>query len=60
MLYVQIPSAFRSSWGLQSNPGLMGRQIDVTGTLSAYFSRPGLTSSSAFAFAGGGGDPGWR
>jgi len=58
MLYVQIPSTFRSSWGLQSNPGLMGSQIDVTGTLSAYFSRPGLTSSSAFAFAGGGGDPG--
>ncbi len=53
MLYVQIPSAFRSAWGLKTNPGLLGRQIDVTGTLSAYFSRPGLTSSSAFAFAGG-------
>ena len=53
MLYVQIPSAFRSAWGLRSNPSLMGRQIDVTGRLSAYFSRPGLTSSTAFAFAGG-------
>ncbi|WP_284537127.1 endonuclease [Nocardioides sp. T2.26MG-1] len=53
MVYVQVPSAFRSAWGLRSNPGLMGRQIDVTGTLAAYFSRPGLTSSTAFAFAGG-------
>jgi endonuclease I len=35
----------------------MGRQIDVTGTLAAYFSRPGLTSSTAFAHAGGGGEP---
>ncbi|HEY0950394.1 endonuclease [Nocardioides sp.] len=53
MLYVQIPSAFRSAWGLRSNPSLMGRQIDVTGRLAAYFSRPGLTSSTAFAFASG-------
>ncbi|KRF39542.1 endonuclease [Terrabacter sp. Soil810] len=52
MLYVQIPSAFRSSWGLQSNPSLMGRQLDVTGALSAYFSHPGMTSTSAFAFSG--------
>jgi len=58
MLYVQIPSAFRSAWGLKTNPGLIGRKIDVTGTLAAYFSRPGLTSSTAFAFADSGGDPG--
>ena len=52
MLYVQIPSAFRSSWGLRSNPSLMGRQLDVTGALAAYFSHPGMTSTSAFAFSG--------
>ena len=52
MLYVQIPSAFRSSWGLKSNPSLMGRQVDVTGALAAYFSHPGMTSTSAFAFSG--------
>ncbi len=46
MLYVQIPSAFRSAWGLQSNPSLMGRQLDVTGALSAYFSHPGMTSTT--------------
>ncbi len=57
MLYVQIPSAFRSQWGLKTNPGLMGRQIDVTGSLSAYFSHPGMTGTSAFAFAGGTTDP---
>ncbi len=54
MLYVQIPSAFRAQWGLRTNPSLMGKQIDVTGALSAYFSHPGMTSTSAFALAGGG------
>ena len=53
MLYVQISSAFRSQWGLKSNPSLMGARLDITGQLSAYFSRPGLTSSSAFARADG-------
>ncbi|MFD5827802.1 endonuclease [Lentzea sp. NPDC060358] len=52
MVYVQIPSAFRAQWGMRSNPSLLGRQIDVTGALSAYFSHAGLTSSTAFAFAG--------
>jgi endonuclease I len=52
MIYVQIPSAFRASWGLRTNPSLMGKQIDVTGSLSAYFSHAGMTSSTAFAFAG--------
>ena len=53
MLYVQIPSAFRAQWGLKTNPTLMGKQIDVTGALAAYFSHPGMTSASAFALAGG-------
>lgn len=54
MLYVQIPAAFRAQWGLRTNPSLMGKQIDVTGALSAYFSHPGMTNTSAFALAGGG------
>ena len=54
MLYVQIPSAFRAQWGLRSNPSLMGKQVDVTGALSAYFSHPGMTGTSAFALSGGG------
>lgn len=52
MIYVQIPTSFRASWGLRSNPSLLGKQIDVTGTLGAYFSHAGLTSPTAFAFAG--------
>lgn len=55
MLYVQIPSAFRASYGLRSNPGLLGRKITVTGTLTAYFSHPGL--KNATAFGGGASDP---
>ena len=53
MVYVQITSGFRATYGLQSNPSLKGQQLDVTGTLSAYFSHPGLTSTTAFAKAGG-------
>ena len=53
MVYVQITSSFRSTYGLQTNPSLKGQQLDVTGTLSAYFSHPGLTSTTAFAKAGG-------
>ena len=55
MLYVQIPAAFRASYGLRSNPGLRGKQLSVTGTLSAYFSHAGL--KNATAFTGGGTDP---
>lgn len=57
MLYVQIPSASRSAWGLKTNPSLLGKKIDVTGSLAAYFSRPGLTSATAFALAGTDPDP---
>lgn len=48
MIYVQIPSSFRTSFGLKSNPELLGEKIKVTGTLSAYFSHPGLKSATAF------------
>ncbi|MCR3748772.1 endonuclease [Lentzea californiensis] len=51
MVYVQIPSSFRAAWGMRTNPSLLGKQIDVTGSLSAYFSHAGLTSATAFAFA---------
>ncbi|QYJ02723.1 endonuclease [Nocardioides panacisoli] len=59
MLYVQVSSGFRADWGLQSNPGLLGEQVEVTGTLTPYFSpHPGLKSPSAFAMGDGGSDPG--
>ncbi len=58
MVYVQIPSSYRSSFGLQSNPGLMGEKIRVTGSLTAYFSHPGVKSTSAFeSMEGGEADP---
>jgi endonuclease I len=44
MLYVQITASFRASFGLLSNPGRMRTKITVTGTLTAYFSHPGLKS----------------
>jgi endonuclease I len=47
MLYVQVTSAYRSTFGLLSNPSLIGRQITVTGTLTAYFTHPGLKSPTA-------------
>ncbi|MDI6102161.1 endonuclease [Actinoplanes sp. NEAU-A12] len=47
MLYVQITSSYRSSFGLLSNPSLIGKQLTVTGTLTAYFSHPGLKSPAA-------------
>jgi endonuclease I len=55
MVYVQVPAAFRSTYGLRTNPGLKGQQIDVTGTLTAYFSHSGLKNGTAFAPAGSGG-----
>lgn len=62
MVYVQITSSFRATYGLRTNPSLKGQQLDVTGTLSAYFAHPGLTSTTAFAKVGstppgGGGGP---
>jgi endonuclease I len=57
MLYVQIPATFRAQYGLQTNPGLLGTKITVTGTLTAYFSHPGLKDPTAFS-GGGSGGPG--
>jgi len=48
MVYVQIPTSYRSAFGMQSNPGSMGSQIKVTGYLTPYFSpHPGIKSVTA-------------
>ena len=52
MLYVQVTAAYRSAFGLQSNPGLMGRSVTVTGTLTAYFSHGGLKDPTAMSLTG--------
>ena len=49
ILYLQVTSAYRAQFGLQKNPSLMGRKIDVTGQLTAYFSHAGLKNPSAMA-----------
>ncbi|XAS68533.1 endonuclease [Micrococcaceae bacterium Sec5.7] len=53
ILYLQVTTAFRTQFGLVSNPSLMGKKIEVTGQLTAYFSHPGLKSPSSMATAGG-------
>jgi endonuclease I len=52
MLYVQITTAYRASFGLQSNPSLMGRRLVVAGQLTAYFSHAGLKSPTSMSLAG--------
>ncbi|GAA3934516.1 hypothetical protein Aau02nite_24920 [Amorphoplanes auranticolor] len=52
MLYVQVTSAYRTTFGLRSNPGLMRDPITVTGALTAYFTHPGLKSPSAMTLGG--------
>ncbi|MCD5354217.1 endonuclease [Kineosporia mesophila] len=52
MLYVQVTSAYRSAYGLKTNPGLLGTRLDVTGSLSAYFSHAGLKSPTAISASG--------
>ncbi|WP_435201132.1 endonuclease [Janibacter sp. GS2] len=47
ILYVQVPSALRSQWGLASTPDLLGEQVDVTGSLAPYFAHAGVTGTSA-------------
>ena len=51
MLYLQLTSEWRAAFGLKSNPSLMGQQLTVTGTLTAYFSHAGLKSPSNMALS---------
>jgi len=52
MVYVQLTTQWRSAWGLKSNPSLMGKVLDITGPLTAYFSHAGLKSPTAIASVG--------
>ncbi|MGW4465409.1 endonuclease [Micromonospora sp. NPDC004704] len=52
MLYVQVTSSYRSTFGLQSNPSLRGRVVTVTGTLTAYFAHGGLKDPTAMTLGG--------
>jgi endonuclease I len=52
MLYVQVTAAYRSTFGLLTNPGLLRQQVTVTGTATAYFSHGGLKSPTAMSLGG--------
>jgi endonuclease I len=57
MIYVQIPTSYRTTFGLQSNPSLKGTAVKVTGYLTAYFTHAGIknvTSMEKSASTGGG------
>ncbi|WJY26447.1 endonuclease [Sporosarcina trichiuri] len=51
MLYVQLTTNFRSDWGLQTNADLLDKQVDISGSLEAYFNAAGLKSPSSIQFA---------
>ncbi|MED3881679.1 endonuclease [Priestia megaterium] len=57
MVYVQIPSNLRSTFGLQSHPELKGKSLAVTGTLTSYFSHPGIKSVTSINSETEGTDP---
>ncbi|MFG3714541.1 endonuclease [Micromonospora sp. NPDC047730] len=57
MLYVQVTAAYRSTFGLLTNPGLRGQRVTATGTLTAYFSHGGLKDPTAMTLGDGGGTP---
>ncbi|MGB3566555.1 MAG: endonuclease [Priestia megaterium] len=57
MVYVQIPSNLRSTFGLQSHSELRGENLTVTGTLTPYFSHPGIKSVTSISTETGGTDP---
>ncbi len=60
MLFVQIPSSFRNEYGLQTNPGLVGEMVLISGSLTDYFAHPGVKSVSTMDLSedSGGGDTG--
>ncbi|NRG44291.1 endonuclease [Bacillus sp. CRN 9] len=58
MLYVQLPSQFRSQFGLKSNPELEGEKIKVTGNLTAYYSHPGLKNTTEMILLSSDGETG--
>jgi endonuclease I len=53
MLYVQVTAAWRGGFGLLTNPGLRGKQVTATGSLTAYFSHGGLKNPTAMSLGGG-------
>ncbi len=55
LLDVQITTAYRSQFGLQSNPSLVGKTITVTGTAGTYNNFAGVKTPTAITIGEGGG-----
>ncbi|WP_397386309.1 DUF6359 domain-containing protein [Paenibacillus sp. VCA1] len=60
LIDVQVTAGYRPQIGLKTNPGNVGKKLQVTGTLTAYSGMSGVKSPTAMTLAGesGGGDPG--
>ncbi|MBM7662499.1 2',3'-cyclic-nucleotide 2'-phosphodiesterase (5'-nucleotidase family)/endonuclease YncB(thermonuclease family) [Bacillus mesophilus] len=54
---VQLSSGFRTSFGLNTNPNIIGQKINVTGSLESYYSVPALKSPTSIVFVDGQGEP---
>lgn len=50
MLFVQIPKDLRAEFGLKSNPDIIGKKVQITGSLEEYFKRPGLKNPTGMIF----------
>ncbi|WP_052737605.1 5'-nucleotidase C-terminal domain-containing protein [Bacillus sp. SA1-12] len=50
---VQLPSSFRSTFGLAANPGIIGKKVRIAGSLNEYFVKPGIKSPTAIEFTEG-------
>lgn len=61
LIDVQITASYRSQYGLKSNPTLVGKKVQVTGTLTSYSGMNGLKNPTSFVLdgspGGGGGNP---
>lgn len=58
MLYVQIPTQFRTQFGLASTPSLLGSSTKFSGSLTAYFTHQGLKNVTSAVKVTSGGDTG--
>ncbi|MGB3366720.1 MAG: endonuclease [Acidaminobacteraceae bacterium] len=57
MVYIQVSSENRNSFGLKTNPEMMGEIVRVTGVLQSYFAHSGVKSISRIENVSSGGDP---
>ncbi|WLR44372.1 endonuclease [Bacillus carboniphilus] len=51
MLYIQLTSDYRSTFGLDTNSSILADKISVTGTLTSYYGHAGLKSPQSIEFS---------